>query len=61
LRTEEDKLGTFIEECCVLRSDASVGKRALYQTYRLWYERNYGPRYVLSERDLAQQIKQLVL
>ena len=39
-RAEQDVLGAFLDECCVIRESVSVGSSALYAEYRSWCEEN---------------------
>lgn len=39
-RSEMDVLGAFIEDCCVIHTDAQVTSRAIYAAYTEWCERN---------------------
>ncbi len=39
LRAEMDRLGPFLEECCIVSPSATVPRAALFQAYRLWAER----------------------
>jgi putative DNA primase/helicase len=50
-RAEEDKVGQFLEECCVLSPHAKVRAGELYAQYRDWSERN--SLYALSQRAVA--------
>jgi putative DNA primase/helicase len=39
-REEEDRLLLFLQECCLLKPDASVGAGALFKAYHSWHETN---------------------
>jgi putative DNA primase/helicase len=39
-RDEEDRLHLFIQECCLVKPEASVKAGSLYQAYRTWFEEN---------------------
>lgn len=39
-RLENDTEATFVEECCDFDQDAKIKADALYQTYKMWCERN---------------------
>jgi phage/plasmid-associated DNA primase len=61
-RSEMDVLAAFLEECCILRSDAMAFAKNLYTTYKEWCEANgepiekqrrFGMR--LTERGLRRQ------
>jgi putative DNA primase/helicase len=61
-RSEMDVLAAFLEECCILRSDAMVSAKNLYIAYKEWCEANgepvekqrrFGMR--LTERGLRRQ------
>jgi putative DNA primase/helicase len=61
-RSEMDVLATFLEECCILRSDAMAFAKNLYIAYKEWCEANgepiekqrrFGMR--LTERGLRRQ------
>ncbi len=39
-RDEEDKILQFLNECCVIRPEASVKASALYEAYKNWCEEN---------------------
>jgi putative DNA primase/helicase len=61
-RSEMDVLAAFLEECCILRSDAMASARNLYIAYKEWCEANgepvekqrrFGMR--LTERGLRRQ------
>ena len=61
-RTEMDVLAAFLDECCILRSDAMAFAKALYTAYKEWCEANgehaekqrrFGMR--LTERGLRRE------
>jgi putative DNA primase/helicase len=61
-RSEMDVLAAFLEECCILRSDAMASAKNLYIAYKEWCEANgepvekqrrFGMR--LTERGLRRQ------
>lgn len=39
-RAEMDVLAAFIDECCVVRPDATAASKALYETYTTWSDEN---------------------
>ena len=39
-RDEEDTILHFLNECCVLRPEASVKASMLYEEYKAWCEQN---------------------
>jgi putative DNA primase/helicase len=39
-RAEQDVIGAFLDECCVVREGVSVGSSALYTEYQSWCEEN---------------------
>ena len=55
-RSESDRLGPFIDECCVLDAQAIVPRAALYRSYQHWSEAQ-GERRALSERDFAEYVR----
>lgn len=48
-REEEDILGPYIEECCYVDPDATVGASDLYDNYHEWFVKN------ISKRGLSQK------
>jgi putative DNA primase/helicase len=50
---------SFIEECCIVESGASVTKGTLYQTYRGWCEA-CGIKAVLALKDFAEHLYETV-
>lgn len=41
-KREMDLIGTWIEECCVIKDNATAKANALYQSYKRWVEDNGG-------------------
>jgi putative DNA primase/helicase len=54
-RDEEDRLLLFIQECCVVKSEAYVKAGALYTAYKKWCEENQMGR-AMNGKDFGQEI-----
>ncbi len=55
-RDEEDRLLLFIQECCLVKPEASVKGSAFYEAYKKWCEDNQMGR-ALSGKDFGQEMK----
>ncbi len=40
-RDEEDKLLLFLQECCLIKPEATVKAGTLFEAYRAWYDANH--------------------
>ena len=55
-RSESDRLGPFVDECCTLDSQASIPRAVLYRSYQQWSDVQ-GERRALSEKDFAEYVR----
>ena len=55
-RNESDRLGPFVDECCVLDPQAIISRAALYRSYQQWSDAQ-GERRALSEKDFAEYVR----
>lgn len=53
-RSESDRLGDFIEECCAVEMCARVGKSDLYAAYEAWCRQS--GEYAMSKKKLGQRL-----
>ncbi|MCK4873629.1 MAG: hypothetical protein KAS72_12980 [Phycisphaerales bacterium] len=53
-RSESDRLGAFLDECCIVEMRARIGKSDLYAAYEAWC-RDSGE-YAMSKRKLGQRL-----
>lgn len=53
-RSESDRLGEFIDECCVQQVHASVGKSDLYTAYEAWCKQS--GEYAVSKKKLGLRL-----
>jgi putative DNA primase/helicase len=54
-RSEVDRLGPFIEECCVVAHSATVTRAAIYEAYQAWTERK--KTYAMSDKSFAELMR----
>jgi len=55
LRSEMDRLGPFVDECCTVSPSATVPRAALYQAYRAWTERQGS--HAVSDKGFAELLR----
>lgn len=55
LRSEMDRLGPFLDECCAVSPSATVPRAALYQAYRAWADRQGS--HAVSDKGFAELLR----
>src|ERR1017187_5513713 len=55
-RSESDRLGPFVDECCMLDPQASIPRASLYRSYKQWSDAQ-GERRAPSEKDFAEYVR----
>ena len=55
LRSEMDRIGPFIDECCTVSQSATVPRAALYQAFRTWAERQGS--HAVSDKGFAELLR----
>ena len=53
--TEQDSIGRWLEECCVVGAHFSAQKRQLYQSWVKWAEDNR--EFIVSKRQLLAELR----
>jgi putative DNA primase/helicase len=55
-RDEMDRLGDFVDDCCVVTVEAQVTTKAIYSIYMAWCQRNGEP--PLNRRAFAERLQE---
>ena len=53
----QDVLGAFFTDCCIIEADARVGRTDLYTAYKEWGEQGR-ERHVLSNREFCAVLRE---
>jgi putative DNA primase/helicase len=56
-RRDEDQIGDFLEECCVVSPDASVRATELYDDFKEWWTENVSKKSHPSQKSFGQYLK----